>query len=130
MYVASSQHVYILLDEGRILRPLLGQWLFECKPIIGCVWPLQNDLAYYNEASVDDLLQSEQLRYMDAAEVSNRNVCLDPTKPDPTRDDYDSTEVHPILMLGVTAACIPFIQCNQSPRNAYQTSMGRAYPSS
>ena len=24
-------------------------------------------------------------------------------------------EIHPVLMIGVTAACIPYIQCNQSP---------------
>lgn len=38
---------------------------------------------------------------------------------------YTHCEVHPSLIIGVSACLIPFSDHNQSPRNAYQTSMGR-----
>lgn len=36
---------------------------------------------------------------------------------------YTHCEIHPCLMLGVAASCIPFSDHNQSPRNCYQSSM-------
>lgn len=53
--------------------------------------------------------------------VSAQDICAAPLWCEPLPLD----ELHPVFMLGSTAAMIPFIQCNQSPRNAYQTSMGR-----
>ena len=34
-------------------------------------------------------------------------------------------EIHPSLMLGALASCIPFPHHNQSPRNTYQSAMGK-----
>ena len=40
--------------------------------------------------------------------------------------DYHShLEIHPSLILGVLASCIPFPHHNQSPRNTYQSAMGK-----
>lgn len=38
---------------------------------------------------------------------------------------YTHCEIHPCLMLGVAASCIPFPDHNQSPRNCYQSSMAK-----
>jgi DNA-directed RNA polymerase II subunit RPB2 len=40
-------------------------------------------------------------------------------------NNYTHCEIHPGLMLGVLACVIPFSDHNQSPRNAYQSSMGK-----
>ena len=102
--LASSGHVYIHTDEGRIVRPLLH-------------WPLVlPSLEIYNELDVDDLLRMRALRYVDAAEAHARNIHMDATRPvTGGEDDRDLAEVHPILMLGVTAACIPFLQPGSPP---------------
>mgnify|MGYP001197984572 FL=1 len=38
---------------------------------------------------------------------------------------YTHCEIHPSLMLGVLASAIPFSDHNQSPRNTYQSAMGK-----
>jgi DNA-directed RNA polymerase II subunit RPB2 len=38
---------------------------------------------------------------------------------------YTHCEVHPSMILGVAASIIPFPEHNQSPRNTYQSAMGK-----
>mmetsp|Transcript_25512 Transcript_25512/g.22515 ORF Transcript_25512/g.22515 Transcript_25512/m.22515 type:complete len:218 (-) Transcript_25512:186-839(-) len=38
---------------------------------------------------------------------------------------YTHCEIHPAMMLGVSASIIPFPDHNQSPRNTYQSAMGK-----
>lgn len=66
---------------------------------------------HYVTDSVDDLVKERCLLFVDAAECCTRNICIDPCSPSARTDSaaFDSAEVHPILMLGVTAACIPFM---------------------
>jgi len=38
---------------------------------------------------------------------------------------YTHCEIHPSMILGVCASIIPFPDHNQSPRNTYQSAMGK-----
>lgn len=38
---------------------------------------------------------------------------------------YTHLEIHPSMILGVCASIIPFPDHNQSPRNTYQSAMGK-----
>ena len=69
------------------------------------------------DMSVDvcDLLNSKALLYIDAAEVYTLNIALGPENIQ--SGTFDLMEIHPHLMLGVTAALIPLLQANQSPRS-------------
>lgn len=40
-------------------------------------------------------------------------------------DKYTHCEIHPAMVLGVCASIIPFPDHNQSPRNTYQSAMGK-----
>merc|ERR1711861_111400 len=45
-----------------------------------------------------------------------------------TREDfqtYTHCEIHPSMILGICATIIPFPDHNQSPRNCYQSAMGK-----
>src|SRR5690349_7864117 len=46
-------------------------------------------------------------------------------KPDPRIYAYTHCEIHPSMILGVCASIIPFPDHNQSPRNTYQSAMGK-----
>ncbi|KAF1811281.1 beta and beta-prime subunits of DNA dependent RNA-polymerase [Eremomyces bilateralis CBS 781.70] len=46
-------------------------------------------------------------------------------KPNPTVKNYTHCEIHPSMILGVCASIIPFPDHNQSPRNTYQSAMGK-----
>ena len=54
---------------------------------------------------------------------------LDNLKPDEDGSYYCQTwthvEIHPAMILGVCASIIPFPDHNQSPRNTYQSAMGK-----
>jgi len=42
-----------------------------------------------------------------------------------TKTKYSHCEIHPSLMLGILSSLIPFSNHNQSPRNTYQSAMGK-----
>ena len=62
--------------------------------------------------------------YIDAGETDNAYIAMDYAK---AIEDPSTThcEIHPSVILGTTATYIPFPDHNQSPRNAYQSSMGK-----
>ena len=99
--------MYIHTEDGRVVRPLL------------CVDRLQHALD--GNHSVDDLLDLKVLRYVDASEIATLDVALYPRVM--LERTVQLLEIHAHIILGVTAGLIPFLQANQSPRNAYQTSM-------
>ena len=68
---------------------------------------------------------------VNAAEIATMDVALNPQillERQNQNKSVDFLEVHAHLMLGVTAGLIPLLQTNQSPRNAYQTSMDPCVP--
>ncbi|KAF1955410.1 beta and beta-prime subunits of DNA dependent RNA-polymerase [Byssothecium circinans] len=46
-------------------------------------------------------------------------------KPNPAVAAYTHCEIHPAMILGICASIIPFPDHNQSPRNTYQSAMGK-----
>jgi DNA-directed RNA polymerase II subunit RPB2 len=46
-------------------------------------------------------------------------------RPNPTVKEYTHCEIHPSMLLGICASIIPFPDHNQSPRNCYQSAMGK-----
>ncbi|KAF2199909.1 beta and beta-prime subunits of DNA dependent RNA-polymerase [Delitschia confertaspora ATCC 74209] len=46
-------------------------------------------------------------------------------KPNPAVREYTHCEIHPSMILGICASIIPFPDHNQSPRNTYQSAMGK-----
>ncbi|KAF2090959.1 DNA-directed RNA polymerase II polypeptide [Saccharata proteae CBS 121410] len=46
-------------------------------------------------------------------------------KPNPLIKSYTHCEIHPSMILGICASIIPFPDHNQSPRNTYQSAMGK-----
>ncbi|KAI2467997.1 DNA-dependent RNA polymerase II beta subunit [Annulohypoxylon bovei var. microspora] len=47
------------------------------------------------------------------------------TKVNPSTHVYTHCEIHPSMLLGICASIIPFPDHNQSPRNTYQSAMGK-----
>ncbi len=72
-------------------------------------------------------------RYVDTEEEETAMIAMTITDlrnarqaPDTAyTDTYTHCEVHPSMILGVCASIIPFPDHNQSPRNTYQSAMGK-----
>jgi DNA-directed RNA polymerase II subunit RPB2 len=119
VYRNFDTHIHIHTDEGRIVRYLL------CTTVEGqdILWQ-QSHL----QDPVDQLVAMGIITYMDIGEITSQRVAVDIgtlRRASIENKRYVACEIHPYLMLGLTASLIPMIQCNQSPRNTYQTSMSK-----
>lgn len=71
------------------------------------------------------------IEYLDVEEFDKSMVAMTPADIKKTGKmtyvppNYTHCEIHPSLMLGVLACNIPFSDHNQSPRNCYQSAMGK-----
>lgn len=72
------------------------------------------------------LMRKGVMEYLDTQEEEGAMIAM---RPDDLNGTYCSTythcEVHPAMILGICASIIPFPDRNQSPRNTYQSAMGK-----
>ena len=107
-----DDEIHICSDEGRLLRPVFtldkeGQLLI--KEDDGIDW--------------DILVEKRFITYIDNMEANNAVIAFHPNELQKYRNDY--CEIAPAMMLGVMASIIPFPDHSQSPRNTYQSAMGK-----
>ena len=63
------------------------------------------------------------IEYIDIHEVNNTLQCVSFDKL--KNKNYTHLEIDPSVILGILASAIPFAHHNQSPRNTYQSAMGK-----
>ena len=136
----TQKEVRIYTDAGRICRPLFivtdqnlciqrhhilqlqGLSMTDGAGDDGGVEPAAKRLTW------TDLLMEGLVEYIDTEEEETTMVAMEP-KDLEAEDSYSSTythcEIHPSMILGVCASIIPFPDHNQSPRNVYQSAMGK-----
>mmetsp|Transcript_19710 Transcript_19710/g.35063 ORF Transcript_19710/g.35063 Transcript_19710/m.35063 type:complete len:1222 (-) Transcript_19710:61-3726(-) len=75
-----------------------------------------------------NLLEEGLIEYIDVEEEETVMVAMDPGSLQRTNSyarTYTHMEIHPSVILGICASIIPFPDHNQSPRNTYQSAMGK-----
>jgi len=124
----AGKEVRIYTDAGRICRPLFviqDQQLVVKKHHI---MQLQGLNPNEKKLTWTDLLMEGIVEYIDTEEEETTMIAMEPKDLD-SADSYSSTythcEIHPAMILGVCASIIPFPDHNQSPRNTYQSAMGK-----
>lgn len=101
-------------DPGCLLRPVLvASQLHNVSSVIA------NAPSY--EHLWEHLVSSGVVEYIDKQEEMDLRIALWPTDV----GNYTHCELHPSLINGMCAALIPFPDHNQSPRNTYQSAMGK-----
>lgn len=79
----------------------------------------------------DDALKKGLIEFLDVEEEETAMIAMHVSdlhkKDDKVAKSYAYThcEIHPSMILGVCASIIPFPDHNQSPRNTYQSAMGK-----
>ena len=78
----------------------------------------------------ENTVQEGIIEYLDVQEEDNCMIAINDEKIKSLRDKvikykYTHCEIHPSLQTGVLASIIPFSDHNQSPRNTYQSAMGK-----
>ncbi|XP_064631310.1 DNA-directed RNA polymerase II subunit RPB2 [Lineus longissimus] len=122
-----DREIRIYTDAGRICRPLLiveSQKLLLKKRHVDLLKERE-----YNNYGWQDLVASGVVEYIDTLEEDTVMLAMTPEDLQDKDVAYCSTythcEIHPSMILGVCASIIPFPDHNQSPRNTYQSAMGK-----
>ncbi len=103
------KEIRIYSDYGRLLRPLLNTKNMITSDEI-------------EKLSWDDLVRLNKIVYIDSYEIENYYISMfvkDITK------EHDYCEIHPSMILSVCSSIIPYPDHTQSPRNTYQSAMGK-----
>lgn len=114
----TENEIRISSDSGRPCRPLLI--VKDRKLLI-----TKEDIQAIKNLTMrwDDLLSAGKIEYLDVEEEETCLIAMNigdlPTK------DYTHCEIHPAVILGITASIIPFPTHNPSPRNTYQSAMSK-----
>jgi len=112
--------IYIFTDKGRCIRPLLK---IDSLNNIAEINKLLSAHKSWNNLLINGL--GKYIEYIDQYETNNCMILMDPTKYKNENNKFTHSEIHASLILGSLASCIPFLNHNQSPRNTYQSAMGK-----
>ena len=119
-----TKEIKIYTDAGRVQRPL---FIVEN----GKVKVKKHHLIKIDQNIIDfdDCVKKYGLiEYLDVEEEEASMIAMkldDLTKNVQYCYTYTHCEIHPSMILGVCASIIPFPDHNQSPRNTYQSAMGK-----
>lgn len=113
----AKKEIRIHTDAGRVCRPLL-----VVNPETGC---LKLNDEHVKPLKFSKLVREGYVEYIDCDEeefilISQSVKTLTSLPFLPTH-----CEIHPSVILGTSAMSIPFADHNQSPRNTYQSAMGK-----
>ncbi|CAJ0955646.1 unnamed protein product, partial [Mesorhabditis belari] len=120
-----DREIRIYTDAGRLCRPLLiveNLKLTLKKTHIDKLKDRDSGSQY----SWSDLVGGGVVELIDAQEEESSMIAMFPEDLHSGYcDTYTHCEIHPAMILGVCASIIPFPDHNQSPRNTYQSAMGK-----
>jgi len=119
-----ERELFISTDYGRLMRPLLivdKETGFLNLKRSNIIHMTQNEQTTWSE-----ILRKGFIEYIDVMEEETCYIAM-LVKDVGSNDLYQYThcEIHPAMILGVCASIIPFPDHNQSPRNTYQSAMGK-----
>jgi DNA-directed RNA polymerase II subunit RPB2 len=117
--------IWISTEPGRFIRPVY--YAPAVREILGSAAQVAaiNAVKSWDELLLWETPSGKNLvEYIDPGETEGTYIAMTPTE---TLEKGDTThcEIHPSAILGTLASNIPFPDHNQSPRNAYQSSMGK-----
>lgn len=117
--------IWISTEPGRFIRPVYYapavREILSSKDLILAVNAIRSwdELLLWETPSGKNLVE-----YIDPGETEGTFISMTPVET-LTMKDSTHCEIHPSAILGTLASNIPFPDHNQSPRNAYQSSMGK-----
>lgn len=118
LYILDNNSLRITKNEFNMLKNGEINWNHLLLPDLNPSHYVNN---YDNESCIE---------FIDSNEQNNCMIAIDNSKlknldEKVIKYKYTHLELHPSLMLGVLASCIPFSDRNQAPRNLFQCAMGK-----
>jgi len=120
-----NRELRLFSDAGRCCRPIFiveDQKLLIKKKHIEKLRSKEESGFRWSECIANGLIE-----YIDTEEEETVMIAmqLSDVRPENTMYRYTHCEIHPSMILGICASIIPFPDHNQSPRNTYQSAMGK-----
>mmetsp|Transcript_2506 Transcript_2506/g.8914 ORF Transcript_2506/g.8914 Transcript_2506/m.8914 type:complete len:1176 (-) Transcript_2506:301-3828(-) len=120
-----ARELRLFSDAGRCCRPILiveDQSLLLKKEHIDKL--RDKEVSRFNWS---DCIANGFIEYIDTEEEETVMIAmnLSDLRADNRMYRYTHCEIHPSMILGICASIIPFPDHNQSPRNTYQSAMGK-----
>jgi DNA-directed RNA polymerase II subunit RPB2 len=129
-----EKEVRVNTDAGRCCRPLfvVKKEEQELEITSALVQELREETLRSRTGAWDKVLHSGAIELVDTSEEESCMISMDLHTLRSSRHDesaycrtYTHCEIHPSMILGICASIIPFPDHNQSPRNTYQSAMGK-----
>jgi DNA-directed RNA polymerase II subunit RPB2 len=123
VYNSSQSQLSINTEGGRLIRPLFFAPAIR-EIVAGKITPLPWEVA----KTWDELMRwvspegHALIEFIDAGEAEHLFIAKSTAT---VAEDHTHVEIHPSVILGTMASNIPFPDHNQSPRNSYQSAMGK-----
>lgn len=118
-----KQEVRINTDAGRVCRPLFV--VDSDNNLVVLRHKERLEKRHLTGYTFNELLIRGVVEYIDPDEEENIMVAMFPKDLQNKTIRYTHCEMHPSMIMGVCASSIPFPDHNQSPRNTYQSAMGK-----
>jgi len=119
-----SKEIRICNESGRIIRPVLRVENGKLLITSDIIQKLKDKKLSWNEMCI----QYHVIEFIDADEQNTSLIAMSPkdlTPKNPKYKYYNYCEIHPSVILGLIASCIPFPEHNQSPRVTYQSAQAK-----
>jgi len=119
-----TKEIFISNEYGRLLRPLFK--VRDNKILItkDMIKRIELGELVWDDLLVSLKIEESVIEYVDPFEQSASMIAIKPIHIQ-KGFHYTHCEIHPSTIFGVIASCIPFPEHNQSPRNTYQSAMGK-----
>ena len=124
-----KREIKIYTDAGRVQRAI---FIIEDNELLARkkhVQKILNNKDGQKEWDFEQLFINGLVELLDVEEEESAMIAMFTEDIDRNRKtqkyNYTHCEIHPSMILGVCASIIPFPDHNQSPRNTYQSAMGK-----
>ena len=134
IFNSKLKEIRVCNDAGRITRPLLKVKHNKILYTNSIIQKIKDDELNWDDLVVGIKLEDSIIEYVDSYEQNNAMIAMKTVDLDNNNNNnnnnnniyhYSHCEIHPSTIFGILASCIPFPDSNQSPRNTYQSAMGK-----
>ena len=132
IFNSKLKEIRVCNDAGRITRPLLKVKHNKILYTNSIIQRIKEDDLNWDDLVVGIKLEDSIIEYVDSYEQNNAmiamksiDLCNNNNNNNNNIYHYSHCEIHPSTIFGILASCIPFPDSNQSPRNTYQSAMGK-----
>ena len=129
IFNSKLKEIRVCNDAGRITRPLLKVKNNKIMYTHNIIQKVKSGELNWDDLVVAIKIEDSLLEYVDSYEQNNALIAMKVNDLNNSNSNniyhYSHCEIHPSTIFGILASCIPFPDSNQSPRNTYQSAMGK-----